>query len=269
MKAIVLGSGAQVLPQVNARGELDFGEINKSKEPEDRRTRSSLAIQLPGREEYLIIDCTPDYWYQVARAGVEHNVKAILLTSSLYSHSQGVRQRYLPIMTFATRQTWQGLTGAKIPPQHRKTIDRTLISLHGLDIFIFDVWNGQESYNSGDSVRTLGLRIVEKKTGATLVYISNAKNIPPRSLPLLQGADLVILDGITYEKTYNDHRTIISWCKEAEDRLKPKNLWFTSIGCDTMPHDRLEKAVKLRYPKVGICYDSLEFDFDKKHFEIK
>lgn len=256
MKIIILGSSAEFsLPRLS-KGELIPTPVELSRDSKDRRTRASIAVQFPDRDDYLVIDCTPDYWYQVARANIENKVKALVLTSSKPHHADGVYQHYLPVMTFAHRVIWEDLLEAKIPKSHRKEIDKPIIHLHGLQIFVFDVWHNVENYEQ----RTFGVRIFEEATNTSLVYLPDLMKIPPRSRRLVEKADLLILDGSTYEKMYNEHRPIRQWLNYCEGVLQPANVWFSGIGYDTLIHRELEHEVKQKYEKSGICYDGLQLE---------
>jgi phosphoribosyl 1,2-cyclic phosphodiesterase len=268
MQIIILGSSAETaLPRMK-NGRIAETPVELSRDPKDKRTRASIAIKFPKDDTYLVVDATPDFWLQIYRAGIQDKIKAIILTSALSHHSQGLYQHHLPVLTFASRQTWAELPDVKIPHNFRRTIDKPIISLHGLQIFPFDVSHMALNNEGIDKVRSFGLRIFDEVSGQTLVYIPDYQKIPMRSRPKAISSDLLILDGITLDKTYNEHSTIRQQIAFAKTTMETSNVWFTSIGHDTLPHKELRAKIKEKFDNSGVCHDGLKLTLESGRLRV-
>ncbi len=83
MKITFLGTGtSQGVPMIACKCE-----VCTSDDPKDKRLRSSILIQQD--ELNIVVDTTPDFRYQMLRAGVDH-LDAVLITHSHKDHIAGM-----------------------------------------------------------------------------------------------------------------------------------------------------------------------------------
>lgn len=82
-KLTFLGSGtSQGVPMIGCTCD-----VCKSSDPRDKRLRASVLVEYGGLT--ILVDCGPDFRYQMLRAGVKH-LDAILLTHNHLDHTGGL-----------------------------------------------------------------------------------------------------------------------------------------------------------------------------------
>jgi phosphoribosyl 1,2-cyclic phosphate phosphodiesterase len=83
-------------------------------------------------------------------------------------------------------------------------------------------------------------------------YLTDHSDIPPASLELLRGLDVLFLDALRY-KPHPTHSTV-QRSLEYVERVKPRTAYFTHISHD-LGHERAESLLP---PHVRLAYDGLE-----------
>lgn len=250
MRITVLGSGTSVgVPMIGC-----YCRVCQSSDPRDRRLRPSIAIHFD--ERVVLIDAGPDFREQALRAALPR-IDAILLTHAHADHILGLddvrpfnfRQREtIPI--YATAEVIEAVrriycyafedqpTQSTKPRLELREIDRDPFKIHGLTFQPIPLEHGRG--------RTTGYRF-----GAA-AYLTDHNEIPASSLPLLEGLDVLFLDGLRY-KPHPTHSHIAKALRNIE-RLKPRRAWLTHI-CHDLPHARTESLLP---PQVRLAYDGLE-----------
>jgi len=82
--------------------------------------------------------------------------------------------------------------------------------------------------------------------------LTDHSEIPPESLPLLRGLDVLFLDALRF-RPHPTHSTVERSVRTAEE-LAPRRAFFTHI-CHDLGHQRTEAALP---PHVRLAYDGLE-----------
>ena len=83
MKITFLGTGtSQGVPPIGCRSDVCLSE-----NPRDKRLRASIHVEWNGLS--LVVDCGPDFRYQMIRAGISH-VDALLFTHEHRDHTAGL-----------------------------------------------------------------------------------------------------------------------------------------------------------------------------------
>jgi len=227
-----------------------------SLDPHDKRTRPSVMLEYDGR--VVVIDTTPDFRTQALREGLTR-LDAVVFTHAHADHILGLddtrvfyfRQK-IPIPIYAEarclatiRSTFSYIFQGNYQFGGVGKLDPHLINgpfdLWGLTFTPVPVVHGNQPI--------LGYRFRDT------AYVTDVSEIPESSIPLLQGLDTLILDGLR-PKPHPTHFSIAQALAQVE-RLKPKRAFFTHIA-----HDLGHEATNSTLPShVQLAYDGLRLEF--------
>jgi phosphoribosyl 1,2-cyclic phosphate phosphodiesterase len=173
--------------------------VCSSEDPGDKRTRASLLVQHDGRN--ILIDASPDLRFQALREGIER-VDAVLFTHSHADHVNGIDDlrgfHFLHkdiIPCFGSRTTLETLMngfryifqeheGSGYTPLLKPVEVDDSFELFGLTILPVPLQHGR--------TQALGFRI------GNFAYLTDCNGIPPASLALLEGLDVLVVDGLRW-----------------------------------------------------------------------
>ncbi|MDO8624465.1 MAG: MBL fold metallo-hydrolase [Candidatus Diapherotrites archaeon] len=195
------------------------------------RTRSSALIENDGK--FLLLDCGSDFWFQTVRWNVKR-IDAVLLSHNHEDHMGGItnlrayastykdERPPLPLYLRANelrelKSRFAFIFDNQIQTSKPK-IDTRIIAhgdtmdLFGLKITVFDVSHPPED--------ALGFRIND------LAYIPDVKEIPDKSLKLLEGIDTLVMMANS-DKPYPKQMSIF----EAAEVAKRRTLRTVLIAC--------------------------------------
>ncbi|UFS72607.1 GPMC system MBL fold metallohydrolase [Geomonas sp. RF6] len=244
MKMTILGSGTSTgVPMVGCRCR-----VCSSSDPRDKRTRASLLVQWDGR--YILVDACTDLRRQVLREQVPH-VDALLLTHSHADHIHGIDD--LRGFHFIHR---------RVIPCYGSPL--TLAQVSGNFAYIFEGKN-TEGYSPLLSPITIDgpfelfgrtvtpVPIMHGKHEATgyrfgdAAYLTDCSAIPERSLPLLQGLELLIIDALRYSPHPNHFN--IEGALHIAHQLAPRRTVLTHLTHEVAHEDgeRLPEGVEFAY----------------------
>jgi phosphoribosyl 1,2-cyclic phosphate phosphodiesterase len=246
----VLGSGTSVgVPTIGCHCA-----VCTSDDPRDNRLRPSVLLSYEGRN--VLIDTTPDFRMQALRAKINH-LDAVIFTHSHADHIMGLddvrpfnfRQKgQIPIYaapdTMAAIQRcfpyiFDGMKReSNVPQLDARLIDGSPFELFGLEFVPVPILHGRATI--------YGFRF-----GAA-AYLTDHSDIPPESMALLRGLDVLFLDALRY-KPHPTHSTVDRSVKTA-DELKPRRTYLTHI-CHDLAHERAESLLP---DHVRLAYDGLE-----------
>lgn len=254
LRVTVLGSGTSVgVPTIGCSCD-----VCTSADLRDKRLRPSVWVQFGGRS--IVIDTGPDFRYQALRARIPR-VDAVLFTHAHADHIMGlddvrpfnfrqqgpipiygaaetleaVRRCFAYIFAVEPKQSW-------VPKLELRTLDGTEFDLFGAGCVPVPVKHGD-----GD---VLGFRF------GRFAYLTDHSEIPPPSMDLLHGLDVLFLDALRH-KPHPTHSTV-DRSLDTVRRLSPKRAYFTHIGHD-LRHERTEQLLP---PHVRLAYDGLEVEVD-------
>ena len=250
-KITVLGSGTSVgVPTVGCHCD-----VCRSTDPRDNRLRPSILVSYEGRN--VLIDTTPDFRLQALRVNLQH-LDAVLFTHSHADHIMGLddvrpfnfRQKEripiyaAPATMAAIHRCFQYIfDGAKkesnVPQLDSRLIDGPF-ELFGLEFAPVPVLHGSQTI--------FGFRF-----GAA-AYLTDHSEIPPESLDMLRGLDVLFLDALRY-KPHPTHSTVERSLKTVQE-VGAKRAFFTHI-CHDLAHERAESMLP---PNVRLAYDGLEIN---------
>lgn len=155
----------------------------------EQRLRTSLLIEIDDR--HLLIDTSPDLRQQLLCAG-SPVIDAVIWTHGHYDHFMGFGEFYRvqdPPAVYGAPEVlgYCGDTFSFLPFERHPVVPFEPFELLGMTITIFPV-NHPPAY-------TTGLRIEHE--GTVICYTADTRaDLDPASRALLQGADLLLIDGI-------------------------------------------------------------------------
>ena len=253
MKITFLGTGtSQGIPIINSRHPVCLSE-DKS----DKRLRSSILIEWD--QDAYVIDCGPDFRYQMLRAHVQ-KINGILFTDVHADHTSGLDDLRVfsfqlgAVPIYAQKRVLDDLSdrfkyifndkdkypGA--PSIQKNSIDKGEFILGNLTFIPIEVWHG--------NLKILGFKF------RNVAYITDAKSIPENEKNKLRGLDLLIL-GTLRQKWHKSHLNLEE-ALELIDDLKPKKTYLTHISHHLGFHAEVEKNLP---PDVFLAYDKLSLDY--------
>lgn len=184
--------------------------ICTSSEPKNKRLRQSVKIEANGK--HFLIDTTPDLRLQLLRAPIPR-LDFVLFTHSHSDHLMGLDdirpfnfRQHEPIHAFASAPTAKAIRrsfsyiwdtssqlGGGKPQLELHAVDAPFTH-DGIDIVPIPVSHGDWTI--------LGYRI------GPFAYITDTNGIPPSSMRLLEGVEILALDGLRPTPPHPTHFTI-------------------------------------------------------------
>lgn len=246
MRLTFLGTGTSTgVPTVTCRCK-----VCTSTDPRDQRTRPSVLVEFDGR--MVLIDTTPDFRQQALREKMER-LDAVVFTHGHADHVLGLDdtrvfyyRQQVPLAIWADQRSMETLRRIFIYIFNGTykyggvgKLDPHLIDgpfeLWGLRMIPVPVLHGD--------LPVLGFRFGQA------AYVTDFSTIPERSLPLLEGLDVLILDALRH-KPHPAHSNLEQSLALVE-RLKPRQALFTHIAHE-LGH---EETNALLPPHVRLAYD--------------
>ncbi|MEQ9461906.1 MAG: MBL fold metallo-hydrolase [Phycisphaeraceae bacterium] len=216
--------------------------VCRSDDPRDQRSRSSAVVEWiddGGIARRVLIDATPELRAQCLREDITR-LDAVVYTHGHADHVMGtddlrrfnaVQQEALDI--YADEATFEVLGRMftyifDSSINLNKSFVATLIPHrveHGVSFELHGArWTPLLLYHGRMPIT--GYRI--DHGGRSIGYCTDVSSIPPESLPLLEGLDVLVLDGLRH-KHHPTHLTIERACEYAE-RLGVSKCYLTHIG---------------------------------------
>ncbi|MDR2433252.1 MAG: MBL fold metallo-hydrolase [Treponema sp.] len=262
MKLTVLGSGtSHGIPVVGC-----LCAVCRSEDPRDKRMRASLYVEGEGGET-AVIDTGPEFRLQALRADIRR-LDAVFFTHAHADHIHGLDDvRSLSVKTplpvygdkptireirkrfsYIFKNTQRGGGKPRIIP----AAVSAPLAAGGLRFTPVPVKHG--------ALDILGWRIDE--AGKTAVYLTDASAIPPASLPLIAGADILII-GALREQPHETHFNFEQALHTAAG-LRLRQVFLTHI-CHDYTHREIEAYCRnfilereLTGITIGPAWDGLE-----------
>ncbi len=229
MKITILVSGTSTgVPEYRC----DCETCQDARRPGSKNYRTRPAIHVEKNNAYLQFDTGPNFLDQIDRNQV-HQIDAVIYTHSHADHISGTNDLVMPCRkqqvdmpiygseeTLAviqrnfdylfTRETYQGGGIAHLVPH----AVASSFSVDGTEIRPFPVAHG--------AVATYGYRIEE------LGYVPDVKQMPEAALDQLQGVEVLIIDGLSFNPRHPTHLSV-GEAVEIAVRLNPRATYLTHI----------------------------------------
>lgn len=227
-----------------------------SSNPHNKRSRSSAILGLP--EGNLLIDTSPDLRLQLLREGIGV-VHGVVYTHEHADHIFGLDDVRLfpfyiggPVPLYCTdivekriRHSYD-YAFADIEETHKGA--RPKLEFRRISHDPFDALGGRLRpipLIHGPRFEVLGFRIGD------VAYCTDTNGVPPESMALLQGLDVLVLDALR-EEPHVTHFSLDE-AVEVARQLQPKMTYFTHIS-----HNLEHEAVNARLPaNMQLGYDGL------------
>jgi phosphoribosyl 1,2-cyclic phosphate phosphodiesterase len=228
IRITVLGSGTSVgVPTIGCNCA-----VCTSTDPRDNRLRPSILVNYAGHG--ILIDTTPDLRQQALRARIER-VDAILFTHSHADHIMGLDD----VRPFNFRQ------GGEIPFY---AAPETIANIQHAFRYIFDTRFAESAVPrlvpnafNGSPIDLFGLHFLPIRLChgkgtvygfrfGNAAYLTDHSDIPPESMELLAGLDVLFLDALRH-RPHPTHSTVERSLQSVE-KLAPKRAFFTHICHD-------------------------------------
>ena len=247
MRLVLLGTGdAPGTPVIGCSCQT----CTDAKKKKWERKRFSILIQKNNKN--ILIDTSPDLRRQLLSLNIK-KVDAVIWTHCHFDHFGGFSEFYKVqdnIKVYTSPEVHEDI-GKFMQFIKYKPIDvesYTTFNLFGIDFTLFDVTHPTVRRSHGVCIECDGFKIVI--TGDT------NKDIPKKSLQLMRGPDLLIInviapEGFKLRKHLNAKDALL-----ISKKLNSKKTVFSHIGHFFPPHDIAAK----KYP---LGYDSQEFIFKK------
>ncbi len=236
------------------------GIFNNSRK--SKRTRSSIFLQSDNLN--VLIDASPDFLSQIRKNKIKH-IDAVLITHPHADAYGGLKQlnNWLksPIPLYCQKQTWQiirrkfkNLPKIKfIPITPYKTFNINKLNILPLPV--------KHSIINEKKFPTLAFKI------KNLIYCSDVKTIPAKSLEHFKNIPNLILDAAMYfNRQIFCHLNTEDAIKLAQN-LKAKNLFLTQIGRSYPDYQIAVKKIN-RYCRLNHLKTKITLAYDGHKLKI-
>ena len=250
MRIHFLGTGtSQGIPVIGSTHPVSF-----SNDTRDKRLRVSIWMEWDDLS--LVVDCGPDFRYQMLRSGCTR-MDALLFTHEHADHTAGLDDirpfffRQGNIQIYGHERVIQNLTQrfGYIFNNENKYPGAPSVDTHFIqknepffikekEIIPIEVWHGKW--------QVFGFRM------GNFAYLTDVKTIEEDQLKKLQNLDVLVLNALR-EEPHQTHLNV----QEALDLvaiLKPKKTYFTHISHSMGFHAEMQAKLP---PNVFLAYDTL------------
>ncbi len=204
MKITFLGTGTSTgVPRIGCQCEVCL-----SQDPRDNRLRCSALFQ--HNETNILLDCGPDFRYQMLRVGFYQPIHAVFITHEHYDHIGGIDDlrpfsylQNVPLYAdnFAATHLRQRLPYCLVQHQYPGIPQLQLHVMEPGDT----VMVGQVPVTAirvmHGKLPILGYRVGD------VAYITDMSVMPDESRPLLEGIRLLVVNALRHEP-HNTHQTL-------------------------------------------------------------
>lgn len=247
---ILLGTGTSVgVPAIGCGCD-----VCQSVDPKNQRTRCSAILGLPGGN--LLIDTSPDLRSQLLREGIGV-LHAVVYTHEHVDHLYGLDDLRLipfaiggavplycePIVENRIRHAFDYAFSTR-PQTHEGAVPN--LELRSIGLEPFDVLGATIQpirLLHGPHFQVLGFRI------GKVAYCTDTNFIPEESWPLLEGLDVLVLDGLRF-RPHPTHFCVEEALAVAE-RIQPKQTYLTHV-CHDLDYQATNRSLPDR---VQLAYD--------------
>ena len=231
-------------------------EVCASTDPKDKRLRSSILVQ--SASTTVVIDTTPDFRYQMLRAGIRR-LDAVVYTHPHKDHLAGLddvraynffQHRAMPLYANAMTQesivrefpyAFADVRYPGIPELELHNIDKEQFTIGDITLTPIHVWHMK--------MPVLGFRIGD------FTYITDANRIDEGEKEKIRGSRQIVLNALRHEK-HLSHFSLREAIAEVEELGIPE-AWFTHISHQLGKHSIVEPTLPTNR---HLAYDGLALE---------
>ncbi|MBL7702436.1 MAG: MBL fold metallo-hydrolase [Ferruginibacter sp.] len=254
LKITFLGTGTSSgVPMIGCHCEVCIS-TNK----EDKRLRSSILVE--SQTTAIVIDTTPDFRYQMLRAGVK-KLDAVLFTHPHKDHIAGLDDvraynyfQQKPMELYANSLTEEAIKREfayafsdkkypGIPNLNLNTIDESFFMVGDIPVVPILVWHLK--------MPVLGFRF------GRFTYITDANKIDTEEKEKIKGSDAMVLNALRKE-SHISHFTLNEAVALVQELAVP-DAYFTHISHQLGKHQEINNELP---QGIKLAYDGLQLFFD-------
>ncbi|MFN3557125.1 MAG: MBL fold metallo-hydrolase [Bacteroidales bacterium] len=231
-------------------------EVCKSQDKRDHRLRTSVMVKIAGQN--LVIDCGPDFRYQMIREKVE-DIHAIIFTHGHRDHIAGLDDvrafNYVlnkTVDVYASEQVIESIKrefpyiftekrffGA--PQLEFHTIENERFQVNSIEIQPIEVMHHKLS--------VFGFRI------GAFSYITDASFISDQEMEKLEGSEVLVINALRKSKHISHFS--LDEAIEVISRVKPHRAYITHLSHFIGLHEKIQEILPIN---VFLAYDGLKID---------
>ncbi len=252
MKFTFLGTGtSQGVPVIGCDCP-----VCRSNDPRDNRLRSSGFIS--SHSAKILIDCGPDFRYQMLRSG-HYDYDAIILTHEHYDHVAGLDD-VRPI-NYVTGRDSQVFADERTYKAVHKNLEYVFKDNPPRGIPKIDLIDHQMKPFKVGNLEIIPLQVFHGKLPITayrirnFAYVTDVSFIPEETFRALEGVEVLVIDALRF-KEHPTHFNL-DQALEAIARIAPKRAYLTHFCHEIGLHLDLKKKLP---EGVFAGYDGLSFE---------
>lgn len=253
MKLVFLGTGtSQGIPVIGCRCEVCL-----SGDARDKRLRTSVRVDQEG-ELPLLVDCGPDFRYQMLRSGTS-NLRAVVLTHEHYDHTAGLDD--LRPFSFISGDAVRIYGKENILTSLKNRLpyafsDKPYPGAPQFQTIPFE-WNQPLSIGRYHllplEVFHGDLRITGFKIGKHLAYITDANGLPDTTIRTIQHIPVLIINAL-HHRPHHSHFTLEQTLNQIQV-IRPGRAYLIHMSHHMGLHETVSKELPA---DIHLAYDGLE-----------
>lgn len=253
MKLTFLGTGTSTgVPQL-----MCVCPVCHSSDPHDRRMRCSAVVETG--TETILIDCGPDFYFQMLQHHHNRPLDALIVTHSHYDHVGGVDD----LRPYCTPEGFPVYCRADVAEDLRNRVPYCFRAnpYPGVPHFAMHEIEPFRPFMIGHTeilpieIMHARLPILGFRIGKNLAYITDAKTIPQETIDTIRGIDTLVINALRPTE-HHSHMNIREALSVIE-KVRPRVAWLIHLSCAFGFH---ADSQKLLPDNVHVAYDGLTID---------
>lgn len=254
MRLTFLGTGtSQGIPVIGCQCEVCLSTDRK-----DHRLRSSVRIE--EGDDRLVIDCGPDFRYQMLRSGTMQLLD-VLITHEHYDHTAGLDD--LRPFTFISREPVKIYAQSEVLDNIKSRFAYAFgeNKYPGSPEFELLPAHWDKSFEIGTfkiqplEVRHGSLKILGYKIGEHLAYITDANGLPAETLSRIFKINTLIINAL-HHRPHHSHYTLEETIVQI-GKIQPARAWLIHMS----HHMGLHEVINAGLPEsIRLAYDGMILD---------
>ncbi len=261
IKVVFLGTGTSTgVPVVACNCPVCISTNNK-----DHRLRSSVMIQVEGHN--FIIDCGPDFRYQMIREKVE-DISAIILTHGHRDHIAGLDD--VRAFNYVLNKTVDVYANEEVVDAIKREFpyifsEKRFFAAPQLNFHVIE----NKKFNIG-SIEFIPIEVLHHKLSVfgfrlgDFTYITDASYISDEEKEKIKNSEILVINALRKSK-HISHFSL----DEAIDIIKeinPREAYITHVSHFIGLHDTIQKSLP---DNIYLAYDGLSFEIKESAYSSR